>query len=127
MVFVVTDKSTFDVGEIRDEFDGGDPLHLREAELEFVTKSQRCTVPEGECRVVHVTGGHGEPVAHLLDAVGVVAGAPVGVFAEGVRRPAIGTGGVAASHPKIVDMEIAPHLAMPGQPWMQKCWVICSG
>ena len=23
-------------------------------------------------------------------------------------------------------MDTPPHLAMPDQPWMQKCWVICS-
>ena len=26
----------------------------------------------------------------------------------------------------MVCMETPPHLATPDQPWMQKCWVICS-
>ena len=26
----------------------------------------------------------------------------------------------------MVCIDTPPHLAMPDQPWMQKCWVICS-
>ena len=62
----------------------------------------------------------------MLDRVGVVVDAFVGSFAEGVEDDPLRASGCGSTRSTIVCIETPPHFAIPDQPWMQKCCVICS-
>jgi hypothetical protein len=92
VVLVVAAVAPTDLGEVRDELDAGDPLHLLEAELDLVAQAQRRAVAVGQRLAVHVVGEHGEGVAHLLDGVRVVVEAPLRPVAERVEDDPAGFG-----------------------------------